>query len=242
MRGKTLAGLEAHHFKGLEAQPSLGHDRGIEAFQAARGCVARIGEEGLARFEQALIHRLKGGGRHHDLAAHFEQRGQLSAHELERHTGDRAQIVREIFAFGAIATREPLDQLAVTIDQCGRNAVPLRLGHVSRHRIAKTLAHPLVEIDDLVTREQRFDRDHGHHVRHAIELGALGQRRAHALGWRGRGDPFRVSLFELLNLAEKPVVSRIGHDRPRQHVVGVLGFAERAHELLVARAVSCHRG
>ena len=63
---------------GEEAQPPARGDRGIELAQRARGRVARIGEQRLARRLPLLVQRHEVGALHVDLAAHLEHRRRLA--------------------------------------------------------------------------------------------------------------------------------------------------------------------
>ncbi len=183
VRAQTRAALLRAELVRVEGEVAGGGDARILLAQAARGRVARVREQPLARLALAPVQRLERGEGHEHLAAHLEQRRDVLglALQLLRDRGDRAQVLGDVLAGHAVAAGRADGEHAVVVLQRDRETVELRLGDEADRLGDQALdAHaPGVE---LLARERVVERQHRHPVhdrrerRRGLPAGALRRR------------------------------------------------------------------
>src|SRR5579875_1261012 len=213
---------------------SSGGDAGVELLERARGGVARVGEDGLARLLALTVEATERLERKVDLAACLESGGDGTARpERERHAADGADVRGDILADGAVAARGARCEPAVLVDELDRDAVHLGLAGVLDLRALRELAHPRVELRHLVAARGVGEREHRVAMAHGLELGQ--RRTAHALRGGIGGDQLGMRLLERLQAAEERVVLGVGDLGRVEDVVEVVVPADLAAELLDLR-------
>src|SRR5438067_2490089 len=201
---------------GGERQRPACRDFRIELAHGARGRIARIDEQLLARLGLAAVHLLESGARHEDLATHLEHFGRFSF-QLERDAVDRAYVGGDILADFAIAAGRGPRESAVLVAQADREAVELELGGIFDGWLVgpelELAADARIELGGAGVLGVRLgaDGEHGDVVAHRGEI--LGRRAADAPRRRvGRGELW-MRLLQRLQLAEQAVVLRVGELR-----------------------------
>jgi hypothetical protein len=192
----------------------------MELAQRARRGVARVREGLLPALEPPRVQPLEGGDRQRDLAAHRDVRRNPAALGVENQ-GDAvalAEVRRHVLALEAVAAGRADGEAPLLVHQLHAGAVELRLAHVL-HRLVRLQQAPdaFVEGDQLFAAHGIVERQHRDAV---LDLGeALGGRGADPLARGVQPRKSRVLAFQLLELAQQPVVLRIGDLRLVQDVV-----------------------
>ncbi|CAB4804430.1 unannotated protein [freshwater metagenome] len=112
-----------------KAEHAAGRDARIFLTQASGGRVARVHEQLLSGLSCALIHCLETGERHIDLAADFDDFGNIGPHKAMRNGSHREHVGSDVFAHAAIAACGCLHQHAALIAQADCQPVDLELAH-----------------------------------------------------------------------------------------------------------------
>ena len=209
--GALDRGLGLAPAPGKEAQPAPCGDRRVELAERARGGVAWIGEERLARYLAFGIHRLEIGPLHIDLTTDLEQRRRSVDRQTLRNVADRAQVRRDVLADGAVAPGRAAHQQALLVAQARRQAVDLGLGD-RRDRIAfgqiQEAPHAAQELDHLGAFHGVVEGQHRHPVRHLAEV--LDRWRADPMRRAVGPDPIGKARLDRLIAPAQPVVLGIG--------------------------------
>ena len=213
---------------GVKAQGALRGNARVQLAHRASGGVARVGE-GLGCFfasgharALAFVERLEVIAPHVHLAAHF-QHGRGAAQQAQRDLADGADVLRDVFARGAVAARGRLHQHAVFVAQADGQAVELGLGHVGHGRQVvgqfQLAAHAGVKRGRAGGAGVSFgaNAEHGHAVRHGRK--AFQHCAAHALGGRIGRAQFGVGRLQRFKRAKQAVVLGVGNLRRIQRVV-----------------------
>ena len=210
-----------------------GGDRGILLADGAGRGVPRVRVSGLALGLELLVERREGRAGHVHLAPGFERvTGRIGA-QGERDGADGPQVGGDVLAGVAIAPGRAARERSTLVAEADRQAVDLQLADVGHARIgigqAQALAHPGVELAQLVGAEGVAQREHRDRV---PDLGEAGRwRRPHPLGGRIRGQQLRMGNLELLQLPEEAVVLGVGDGRRVQDVVAVVRLLEGGAQL-----------
>ncbi|MNI17184.1 hypothetical protein D3C73_705460 [compost metagenome] len=219
-------------------QRPVGSDLRVQLPQAARRCVARIGESLAADFQLRGVEPLETGLGHEHFAAHFQGRRPAGAVQLERNVAYGAHVDADVFAGGAIAAGRAAHQHAILIQQADGQAIELGLtaifnGCAATEQVARrqvqAFGHPAVELTHVGFFEGVAEAEHRHFVTH---LGERRQRRAaHSLGRRIAGDQFRIGGFKRFELVEQPIVLGVGNARLIQHVIAIVVLIQLGTQL-----------
>ncbi|CAB4795100.1 unannotated protein [freshwater metagenome] len=112
-----------------KAELSAGRDARIFLAQASGGRVARVHEQLFASLSCALIHCLEAGERHIDLAANFDDLGNIGPPKAMRNGSHREHVGGDIFADATIAACGCLHQDSALIAQADCQPVDLEFAH-----------------------------------------------------------------------------------------------------------------
>ena len=203
---------EAHalgllHIEDADIQLARRGHLGVLLAHAARGGVARVGEQGLSPLGALFVQLLENGAGHIDLAAHDEPRRRVF--KPLGQVADGFQILGHVLAGDAVAARRAADEDAVFILQRHGEAVYLRLDAVLPP--ADGGGDALVEGAQLLKGEDVVEALQRHLVRHGRES-ALG-RAADVLRGRIGVKKLRVRGLQLLEAAQQGVVLEVGDYR-----------------------------
>ena len=130
---------------GEKVQFALRGDARIELAQAAGGGVARIGKGFLPVFGLSFIEGSKVGFEHQHFAAHFDEFGRIFAVQPQGNIGDGFDVLGNVFASRAIASRCRLHQYAVAVEQADGEAVEFGFDNVFGIAAVQAVAHALIE-------------------------------------------------------------------------------------------------
>ena len=214
------AGTARHvqHIVEEHFEPAIGRHAGIELSDGAGGRVARVGEGRLTPLREPPVQRLEVPDADERLAAHREpaRHARSIVAQPQGNGPDRLHVLGDALAPLSVAARRRPDEQALLVHELERQPVELRL-QLPDGIAPEGIAHPGVEppdvlgIDDGIEAQQRREVPHGRES---------GERRAgHPLRRRVGGHQPRMRPFQPLQLAEQPVVGRIGDLRPIQDVV-----------------------
>ena len=191
----------------------------------------RVDEEALARVGLALVHRLELGHRHVDLAPDLQQVGVGTAGlgQLLGHVVDRGHVRRHVLPRHPVAPRGRLDEPAALVGERHGDAVDLGLAREGERveveaRIGP--AQPLPPGPQLVLVEHVVEAHHRDAVPDLLEEPR--RRRAHGVRGRVRCGERRVLRLELAQLDDEEVVLGVGDLGRVEHVVQLVGAADRA--------------
>ena len=129
----TLGELRALHEAGAveeDLERTRRREPRIELAQAAGGRISRVHEDLFTLFLGPAIHLLEAGDGHEDFATYFQQLRMVRPRESQRHGLDRTDVVRDVLADRAVATRGGNFQRAAPVGQADRKAVQLRFAGV----------------------------------------------------------------------------------------------------------------
>ena len=132
--GRNVPALYLTQAIGKEAQGALGGERGVELTHRTGGGVTWVDEGFLIGGELPFVQRLEVIAAHVDLAANLDDLGG-HAFEPQRNLVDRADVLRDVLAGFAVATRGGLHQHAALVAQVDGQAVELQFGRVLDGRI-----------------------------------------------------------------------------------------------------------
>ena len=113
---------------GEQRQWAAGGDLHVQLPQAAGSRIPGVGENLAPRFRLRLVQRQEIGLGHEDLATDFDQR-RCFAMQPVRHAFHRAQIGRDVFTFGSIASGGAAHETPVLVGQVNRQPIDFRFGH-----------------------------------------------------------------------------------------------------------------
>ena len=224
LRGEGVDALDPRSRIGVELE-GVARDLGrVVATDRPRRGVPRVGEACLAASLALLVEGLEPGARDEDLAAHLQQprHGPPAPIEGQRQVADGAEVRGDLLPHDAIPTRHSPHKAAVLIHDRGADPVELGLAGPGQHLVlleAEEALDLLDEVLHLLDGEEALDGEHGHGVLRLLEALSLGQRGAHALGRALGNDELRMRRFELLQLAEEPVVLAVRDLGSTLHVV-----------------------
>jgi hypothetical protein len=178
---------------------------GIEEPDGARRGVAGVGEKGFARFLALPVDLVERRERKIDLAPDLDF---FFGFDDKRKGADGSDVAADVVAADAVAARDGPGELAPAVDDGDAEAVDLELGRVGDVPAGEELAHPPVELADLVLAVAVLDAHH----RAAVDDGgeALGGLLADPLRRRfGRHELGEAGL-EVAELAHEAVELRVG--------------------------------
>ena len=227
-----------------KAQGPLGCNLGVELAHGTGSGIARI-DKGFLVFGASgyflalpLIERFEIVAAHVNFTAHLQVWRRICG-QAQGNLPNGADVVRHIFTPSAIAPGGGLDQHMLGVAQADGQAVKFQLGHIGQRRIGlaalELFSHPLIEQPRPLLTDVGLglDAEHGHFVLDAGK--GLNRCAAHALGGRVGRAPFRVGLFQALQLAKQAVVLRIGDGGRVQHVIQMPVVAQLFAQLSHAR-------
>ena len=208
---------------GEKAQRPLGGHLRVKLTQAAGGGVARVDERLLAGRRLAQVDLGKCRLEQQNFPAHLDQWRRISR-QPQRNRADGPYIGGDVFARLTVAAGGGARQHAILVGQAHGQAIELEFNGVLDAGVhpgqVDCLGHPLVERAQFGLVERIRER------KHWDTMGYLGERRERcatdALGRGVRGPQFRVRFLEAAQFARQAIVVRIRHDRPVQHVIGVV--------------------
>jgi hypothetical protein len=210
---------------GEETQGPARGDGGIELTQRTRRGVPRVGEDLVAGFFLAPVHRREIGMAHIDLATDLEDVGDVAPAKVLGHVGNGAQIRGHVLPFRPIAPRGPKHEFAVLVTQAGGQPVDLWLGHQGqlfiRGKREKT-AHTCREIVDVFAGKGIVERKHGPGMAHLLET--LGGFRAYAMRGAVVADEFRKAFLDFVVAQAQQIIIGVGN---RRRVVLIIAFVVR---------------
>ena len=208
---------------------------------------------GIARIDEGLVPTLALTGielleivtAHIDLAAHFQHLGHRPGHRRkpQRNLADRADVLRDVFACGAIAACGCLYEKAALVAQVDRQTIELQFGGVFDGRIglieAQLAAHAGIERAGTVFGGVGLgaDRQHRNNMPDLRELRQ--DPSAHTERGRVRCLQFGMFSFQCFQLAVQPVVFGVRHAGLVEHVVLVGVVVERGAQPRCPRLGRC---
>src|SRR5882672_11595913 len=194
---------------------------GIELAECAGRRVARVGVGRLARFLALLIGLRELALRQVDLAAHLHLLGPALAAQPQRQVEHGPQVCRDVLPFDAVAARDAGDEDAVLVGEAHRGAVDLHLERVPRRLdLRDQPGVTLLPFLQLRFGERVCQRQHRNEM---TVLAECARRLAADAERRGvRSLELGVLRFEVLELAEQPVVLGVRQLRLVEEVVPVI--------------------
>ncbi len=215
--GANLQAFERAKPIGEEAQLALGGELGVEQLQGAGRGIARVGVLLVAALGLDFVDARQFGAGHVDFAAGFEEFGRLVGVQPQGHLGNRADVVRDVVAFFAVAARDAGREQAIVVGQRHGDAVDLQLDDVNHLLAAERLADARVEFAQLVVGLALLDRQHGNAVNDLAEAGD--RLPADALSGAVGRNQLGVLFFQFAQLVVELVEVAVGDFRLGLNVV-----------------------
>ena len=217
--------------------------------QAAGGGVARVGKGFLPVFGLSFIEGGEIGFEHQHFAAHFDEFGRIFAVQPQRDICDGFDVLGNVFASRAIASRRCLHQYAVAVEQADGEAVEFGFDNIFGVGAVQAVAHALVESVHFGMIEHAVfilrgkgvgQRQHRHFVAH---FGKSRQRlAADALGRAVGQLELGMVSFQRFEFAEQFVVFGIGYAGRVEGVVFVGVAVEEVGEVADVLCGRIHGG
>ncbi len=214
-------------------QAALRDQRRVQIAHRARGGVAGIGKEGLARLFAFAVRPLERRARHEHLAADVDPARRTAA-KAEWNRPDRSHVGRHVLAAGAVASRGADEQPPIPVGQRDAQPVDLQLGDVPDRLGAEagSLADALVERLQLVVAVGVVETEHRRDVLDRRE--AFNGTTGHTLGRRVGRDEIRMLGLETFQLVEQAVELFVGDVGVAVDVVALFVVADQVAELVDA--------
>ena len=218
--GRKAPSLAQLDVENQDIQLPLRHHAGVLLPKAARGGVARIGEERLTALLPGSVQLLENLLGHKNLTPDNQPRRCVL--NPQRNAADGAQIFGHVLAGLAVAAGCAAHEGAIDILQRHGQAVHLGLDAVLRRLDPRQKVTQLIRREDVLQTLQRHRMGHRRKLRLA----------AHPLGRRIGAQEFRVGLLQGLQLAQKHVVVIIRNCRRVQHIILVVIGVELLDQLV----------
>ena len=230
---------------GEEFQRPAGGDRRIQLTDAASRSIAWIDQRLVAARGGSGVVSFQVVAAHVHLAAHFQQRWRLAT-QAQRDLAQRAQVLRNVLAGGAVATRRTAHQQAVLVAQADRQAIELQFGGIFDWWRAlaqlQFAANARVEVQCAARSGigLGLDRQHRHVVHHRCELRQ--RLAADALRRRICGQQLGMRIFQRLQFAEQGVIFGVRNARRIVDVIRlVMAFDLGAQPGCAFAVANCHQ-
>ena len=191
------------------SQRPLCGNTGIQLPQTARRRVAWIGKCLFTPLPGFLVEPFKTVDGHVHFAAHLQHSWPATAAQSQGNRRDSAHILGDILPALAVTAGGSPHQQALLVAQANRESVQFgfrRIAHLSVE--GQPLTDPAIEIRQFVFGKSIGQRQHGQCVRYFVEC--VQGPGTHPLGGRIRTDQAGKVRFQLLQLAQQPVVFAVG--------------------------------
>ena len=219
--------------------------------QGAGGCVAGIGEKGIALQLAFVVQGIKGRERHVNLSADFkifqprEPAGRGQGLQEGRNAGDGFHIARHHIAYRSISPGQGPYQAALLVGQADGCSIKFQFAGIGE-RTVSGFADALVKRGQFVGVVCVSQRKHRVAVPGLFKFPQsrfIHQVTSDGLGRGIRGDPFRVFLFQALQLHHEQIILKIRDFRHIQNIVVSVVPEDLATEFFdsLLSSIFCHR-